>query len=69
MDSIIIALLGLLLGAGLMYWFFSLTRTKRRKELVKHQSTIILDRIKRVCKLVIIDTLSKILLLTDKTYD
>ncbi len=55
MDSIIIALLGLLLGAGLMYWFFSLTRTKRRKELVKHQSTIILDRIKRVCKLVSVE--------------
>ena len=55
MDSVIVALLSLFLGAILMYWFFSLTRKKRRRELIEHQSTIILDRIKRVCKLVSVE--------------
>lgn len=55
MDSIIEAILGLVLGAILMYWLYSLFNKKKRKELVEHQSTIILDRIKTVCKLVTVE--------------
>lgn len=55
MDSLIGAFLGLVLGAILMYWIFSLTRKKRKRELIEHQSTIILDRIQRVCKLVSVE--------------
>ena len=55
MDSLIDALLGILLGAFLMYWCYGLFNRKKGKELVQHQSTIILDRIKRVCKLVSVE--------------
>ena len=55
MDSLVEVFLGLILGAILMYWLYSLTNRRKRKELVKHQSTIILDRIKRVCKLVSVE--------------
>jgi hypothetical protein len=52
MDSILELFLGLILGAILMYWMFSLFRIKRSKELTEHQSTIILEKIKSVCKLI-----------------
>ncbi|MEM1336780.1 MAG: DUF4230 domain-containing protein [Bacteroidota bacterium] len=55
MDSIIEAILGLILGAILMYWSYTFFRKKRRKELIVHQSTVILERIKSVCKLVSVE--------------
>ncbi|MEM8927038.1 MAG: DUF4230 domain-containing protein [Bacteroidota bacterium] len=55
MDGFVDAVLGVLLGAVLMYWIYGLFNRKKRKALVKHQSTIILDRIKRVCKLVSVE--------------
>lgn len=55
MDSFVDAILGILLGAVLMYWLYGFFNRRKRKELVKHQSTIILDRIKRVCKLVSVE--------------
>lgn len=55
MDSLIEAFLGLVLGAILMYWLYSFFNRKKRRELVEHQSTIILDRIKSVCKLVSVE--------------
>lgn len=55
MDGFVDAFLGIVLGAILMYWLYGLFNKKKRKELVQHQSTIILDRIKRVCKLVSVE--------------
>ncbi|AWX44988.1 hypothetical protein HME9304_01995 [Flagellimonas maritima] len=55
MDSILEALLGLILGAILMYWVFSLFRKKKNEELTKQQSTVLLDKIKSVCKLVSVE--------------
>ena len=55
MDSIVEALLGLILGAILMYWLFSFFNRKKSKKLVKHQSTVILNKIKSVCKLVSVE--------------
>ena len=55
MDSIIEALLGLVLGAILMYWLYGLFTKKKSKELTEHQSTVILDKIKSVCKLVSVE--------------
>jgi hypothetical protein len=55
MDSILELFLGLVLGAILMYWMYSLFRIKRRKELTEHQSTIILEKIKSVCKLISVE--------------
>ena len=55
MDSFINALLGLLLGAILMYWCYGFFTKKKRKELTEHQSVVILDRIRSVCKLVSVE--------------
>lgn len=55
MDSIFELFLGSVLGAILMYWMYSLFRIKRRKELTEHQSTIILEKIKSVCKLISVE--------------
>ena len=55
MDGFIEAILGLLLGAVLTYWVYGLFNQKRKKELVQHQSTVILDKIKSVCKLVSVE--------------
>ena len=55
MDSIFELFLGTVLGAILMYWMYSLFRIKRRKELTEHQSTIILEKIKSVCKLISVE--------------
>ncbi len=55
MDSIFELFLGSVLGAILMYWMYSLFRIKRSKELTEHQSTIILEKIKSVCKLISVE--------------
>lgn len=55
MDSILEIFLGLILGAILMYWLFSLFRRKKNKELTKHQSIVLLDKIRTVCKLVSVE--------------
>ncbi|GGG41923.1 hypothetical protein GCM10011414_09320 [Croceivirga lutea] len=55
MDSVLLAFLGLILGAILMYWLYSFFNVKKKRELVEHQSTVILDKIKSVCKLVSVE--------------
>lgn len=55
MDTLIELLLGAVLGAAGMAWGFSLFRKRNNKELTKQQSTIILDKIKSVCKLVSVE--------------
>lgn len=55
MDSIIEVFLGLVLGAILMYWLFSLFRKKKNRELTEHQSVVLLDKIKSVCKLISVE--------------
>lgn len=55
MDSLVEAFLGLILGAILMYWVYSMFTKKKRRELTEHQSTVILDKIKSVCKLVSVE--------------
>lgn len=55
MDSILEAFLGLILGAILMYWLFSLFRRKKNKKLTKQQSTVLLDKIQSVCKLISVE--------------
>lgn len=49
------AFLGLILGAILMYWIFSFFRSKKSKELTEHQSVILLERIRSVCKLISVE--------------
>lgn len=55
MDSIVEVFMGLILGAITMYWMFSLFRKKKSKELTEHQSTVLLERIKSVCKLISVE--------------
>lgn len=55
MDNIFEIFLGLILGAILMYWLFSLFRRKKGKEVTKHQSTVLLEKIKSVCKLISVE--------------
>ncbi|MBD0778360.1 DUF4230 domain-containing protein [Maribacter sp. ANRC-HE7] len=55
MDSILEIFLGLILGAILMYWMFSMFRKKKSKELTEHQSTVLLEKIKSVCKLISVE--------------
>jgi len=55
MDGILEVFLGLVLGAIAMYWLFSLFRKKKSKELTTHQSTVLLEKIKSVCKLISVE--------------
>mgnify|MGYP003867604813 CR=1 FL=1 len=55
MDGILEVFLGLVLGAIAMYWIFSLFRKKKSKELTTHQSTVLLEKIKSVCKLISVE--------------
>jgi len=55
MDGLLEVLLGLILGAIAMYWIFSLFRQRKNKETTEHQSTVLLERIKNVCKLISVE--------------
>ncbi len=55
MDGILAVFLGLILGIILMYWLYSLFRKKKAKELTEQQSVILLDKIKKVCKLIAVE--------------
>ncbi|WP_158975494.1 DUF4230 domain-containing protein [Cellulophaga sp. L1A9] len=55
MDNIFDTILGLILGAIVTYWLFSLFRKKKSKELTEVQSHVLLEKIKSVCKLVTVE--------------
>lgn len=55
MDSIVEIVLGVILGAILMYWGYTMLRKKERKELTRHQSTVLLEKIRTVCKLITVE--------------
>ena len=55
MDNIFELFLGLILGAIFMYWLFTFFRKKKNKELTTHQSTVLLEKIKSVCKLISVE--------------
>ena len=55
MDTIFDSFLGLVLGAILMYWVFTFFRNKKSKEMTEHQSTVLLEKIRSVCKLVSVE--------------
>ena len=47
--------IGLVLGALLMYGMYSLFNRKRRKDLTSYQSTVLLEKIRAVCKLISVE--------------
>ncbi len=55
MENSIEIVLGLLLGAIFMFWTYTYFRKKKSKELTEHQSTILLQKIRSVCKLMTIE--------------
>jgi hypothetical protein len=55
MSDLVDTLLGLILGAILMYWLFSLFGKKKNREVTEQQSTILLEKIRSVCKLVSVE--------------
>lgn len=55
MESLVEVILGLVLGAISMYWVYSLFRKKQSKERTEHQSTVLLEKIKRVCQLITVE--------------
>lgn len=55
MESLLLFTLSLILGAILMYWVYTFFRKKQSKELTIHQSTVLLERIKRVCQLITVE--------------
>lgn len=55
MDGLLEVLLGLILGSIAMYWLFSFFRRKHNKETTEVQSTVLLERIKNVCKLISVE--------------
>lgn len=55
MDNILEVFLGLILGAIIMYWLYGFFGKKKSKELTVHQSHVLLEKIKSVCKLVSVE--------------
>ncbi|MCK5443347.1 MAG: DUF4230 domain-containing protein [Maribacter sp.] len=55
MDSLIEVFLGLILGAIIMYWLSSLFGKKKKREQTEYQSTVLLEKIKSVCKLISVE--------------
>lgn len=55
MDSLLDIFLGLILGAIATYWVYTFFRRKQRKEMTTHQSTVLLEKIKSVSKLISVE--------------
>ena len=47
--------MGLVLGALLMYWGYSLLNKKKQKELTIQQSSVLLEKVRSVCKLISVE--------------
>ena len=55
MDNLFDTILGVLLGAILAYWLVSLFKKKSNKETTEKQSLILLDKVKKVFKLISVE--------------
>ncbi|NNE78057.1 MAG: DUF4230 domain-containing protein [Pricia sp.] len=55
MDTIFDSFLGLVLGTIVTYWVYTFFNKKKSKEITEHQSTVLLDKIRSVCKLVSVE--------------
>ncbi|TDT46794.1 uncharacterized protein DUF4230 [Maribacter spongiicola] len=55
MDNIFDTILGLVLGAIGMYWLFNFFKGMKSKEITTHQSTVLLEKMKSVCKLISVE--------------
>jgi len=55
MDSVFDTFLGLTMGAILTYWVYTFLRKKKSREVTEHQSNVLLEKIRSVCKLVSVE--------------
>ncbi len=55
MDTIFDTFLGLILGAIATYWVYTFFKKKQSKEVTLHQSTVLLEKIRSVSKLVSVE--------------
>ena len=55
MDGFIAIMLGVAVGAILMYWVFSFFYRKKDKERTNSQSVILLEKMHKVCKLISVE--------------
>ncbi len=55
MDNIFDTFLGLILGAIATYWIYSFFKKKQNKEVTLHQSSVLLEKIRSVSKLVSVE--------------
>jgi len=55
MDSIFDSIFGLLLGAIATYWIYTFFKRKQSKEVTLHQSTVLLEKIRSVSKLISVE--------------
>ena len=55
MDNIFDTFLGLVLGAIATYWVYTFFKKKQGKEVTLHQSTVLLEKIRSVSKLVSVE--------------
>ena len=55
MDSIFDTVLGLILGAIATYWIYTFFKKKQSREVTLHQSTVLLEKIRSVSKLVSVE--------------
>ncbi len=55
MESVFEIILGMLLGVILMYWVFTYFRNRKSEELTEHQSTVLMEKIQSVCKLITVE--------------
>lgn len=55
MENLLELVLGLILGAIVMYWIVGLFRKRKKQELTEHQSSVLLEKIRSVCKLITVE--------------
>jgi len=55
MDNIFDTVLGLIMGAIATYWIYTFFKKKQGKEVTLHQSTVLLEKIRSVSKLVSVE--------------
>jgi hypothetical protein len=55
MDNIFDTFLGLILGTIATYWVYTFFQKKQSKELTAYQSTVLLEKIRSVCKLISVE--------------
>ncbi|MEX0273435.1 MAG: DUF4230 domain-containing protein [Flavobacteriaceae bacterium] len=55
MDSITAIFIGLISGAVIMYFLFRRFGKRKNRQLTKHQSSVLLDKIRSVCKLITVE--------------